>query len=413
MEQVDVALARWAVAEGSAVVEEATAALASGEDVLAIATRLRRTHAPDRAAFALTAATARRRAIADGVPGAERLVLTSEAAAQASHPAVAAWRASAVVEEWRRVGAPGRIVDLCGGTGADATAIAAAGAPVVAVERDPGRAVLLAHRASVLGVDVEVVVGDALAPPVALAGAVVHADPDRRDGRGRRARSLASHGPPVGALLRVAADAGSSACFVTVAPGVAWDDPDLPEDVGVSFVEVGGDLVEAVLATAGEHRARAVDLSSGLVRAGVGDGDRRLLPVGPVGSHLLVPAVSLVRARLHDEVGAGHGARRLARRRSLLTADRAVEDPWLRCERVVATVPARPAGLRAWLHGGAEETSRARRGVEVLVHGLDVDPTTFLCAAGAPTGPHGVRLHLVRRDEDAVGIVTVASAHGS
>jgi hypothetical protein len=162
--------------------------------------------------------------------------------------------------------------------------------------------------------------------------------------------------------------------------------------------------VEAVLetGTAATARARAVLLPSGLVLER--DRPSRHLDVGPVGTHLLVPATAAVRARLHDEVGRRHGARRLADRRALLTADAPVDDPFLTSERVLAVLPPRPRAVRAWL--------RDREGVaevpacEVLTHGIDHDPVAFLRAADARRGPDGLRIHLVRRDDDGIAIVT-------
>lgn len=405
MEQIDVAVARWAVGPGLPVIAEATAALDEGEDALAVGTRLRAGLDPSRAAFAVAAAVARRRARAAGVPAADELVLTREAGEQASRPAVARWRARrAVAVRDALDDRPAPIVDLCAGTGADAVALATAGGPVVAVERDPGRAVLAQHRARVLGVPVDVRVGDALDPPVALDGLVVHADPDRRDARGVRARTLADHRPPVASLLTATADA--AAVLVTVAPGVAWTDPSLPAGAGLTFVEHDGDLVEAVLETglAATARARAVLLPGPSVLER--DDDPVRLPVGPVGSHLLVPSPSLVRARIHDRVGARHGARRLAARRALLTADGPVDDPWLTSERVLAVLPPRPRALRRWLR--TADGATAARGVEVVTHGVTTAPERFLREADAVRGPHGVRVHLVRRDDDAIAVVTRA-----
>lgn len=403
MEQVDVAVARWAVGPGLPVIAEVTAAIDAGGDPLAIGTRLRSRLDPALAAFAVAAAIARRRARAAGVAGADELVLTREAAEQASHPAVARWRAGrAVAVRDRLAGRPSPLVDLCAGTGADAVALATAGGAVVAVERDPGRAVLARHRAAVLGVPVEVRVGDALAPPVDLAGLVVHADPDRRDDRGARARTLAGHGPAVDSLL--VATSGVAGVLVTIAPGVDWADPALPPDAGLTFVEHDGRLVEAVLETgvAATARARAVLLPGGAVAERHDEEER--LPVGPVGSHLVVPSPALVRARLHDRVGASHDCWRLADRRALLTADGPVDGPWLASEAVLAVLPPRPRALRRWLR--TTDAAAAADGVEVVVHGVQVAPERFLRDAGAPRGPHGVRVHLVRRDGDAIAVVT-------
>lgn len=394
MEQVPVDLARWAVGAGTAAIDRATVLLAQGRDDLAVATALRVDLPPDRAAFALSAAHARRRAVADGVPGAERLVLTRESLEQASRPVVAAWRARRAAA----VGAP--LQDWCAGTGGDAAALAAH-APVDAVERDPGRAVLARHRAAVLGLPVTVHVGDALGPLLDPTGAVVHADPDRRDAAGRRARRLAHHTPAPAALL--AAASGAAGTVLVVAAGVAWDDPQLPEGAEVAFVAVGDDLVEACLlggdVAAPGVRARAVLLPDGHeVTRGSDPATRR--PPGEPGEWLLRPHPAAVRARVHDELGAAAEAWPVARRRALLTCDRPPPDsPWWRVERVLSVVPARARAVR--------DVLPADRRVEIVLHGLDADPTAFLRSLGRPsTGPDDVRVHLVRRDDDAVAIVT-------
>ncbi len=401
MEQVPEDVARWATGPGLDIIAEVTAALDAGQDVLQVGTRLRRTLTPARAAFATAAATTRRRARATGVEGADRLVLTREALEQASHPAAAAWRAGRAAGAERR-DASARVQDRCAGTGGDAVALARH-QPVLAIERDPGRAVLAAHRAAVLDVPVEVVVGDALAETPDCSGTVVHADPDRRDERGRRARSLAHHGPSVAALL--AATAAADGRLLTVAPGVAWDDPDLPADAEVVFLEHDGQLLEAVVCTGTARtpgaRATAVLLDAGVVRSRT-TGDRDRLPVGSVGTHLLRPVAAAVRARLHDELGADGGAHRVADRRALLTTDEGpAPSPWFSAEAVVAVTAARPAAV-------VRALPEDRR-VEVVLHGLDIDVRRFVRDLGAPaTGPDDVRIHLVRRDDDAIAIITTS-----
>ena len=399
MEVVPEDVAVWAVGPGLAVIAEVAAALDAGGDVLAVGTRLRRTLTADRAAFATAAAETRLRAVAAGVPHANELVLTRESLEQASHPAAAAWRAGRAAEGLAGASDP-VLQDRCAGTGGDAVALAAH-APVLALERDPGRAVLAAHRAAVLGRPVDVRVGDALDPSWSCDGAVVHADPDRRDDHGRRARRLRDHGPPVGELLT--ACAGAAGRLVTVAPGLAWDDPDLPDDAEVVFLQHGRQLLEAVVcsgtATTPGVRATAVLLDVGEVR-GRGPEPPSHLPVGPVGAHLLRPAAAAVRARVHDELGAAVGARRVADHRALLTTDDLPPpSPWWDAERVVAVTTPRPAAVAAALP--------PERRVEVVLHGIDVDVRAFLRDAGRPaTGPDDVRVHLVRRDDDAVAIVT-------
>lgn len=402
MEEVPEELARWAVGPGLALLDELADALADGADPLRLGTHLRDRVDAGRAAFAMSAAATRIRAVEQGLEGADRLVLTRESLEQASHPAAAAWRArrawDAAAHGTAGVAA---VQDRCAGSGGDAVALAAHG-PVLAIERDPGRAVLAQHRARVLGRPVTVQVGDALDPALSADGAVVHADPDRRDATGRRARSLAEHLPSVAAL--VGATNAAAGRLLTVTPGVTWDDPQLPADAEVVFLQHGPDLLEAVLCTGAARttgaRASAVLLDRDAHRTRTTD-ERGELPVGEVGTFLLVPAPALVRARLHDALGAELDARRLARRRALLTTDEPPSSPWVDTEVVEAVLPARPAAVREHLRGGPE------RRVELVLHGMQVDVPGWLRAAGRPaTGPEDLRVHLVRRDHDAVAVLT-------
>lgn len=411
MEEVPVELARWAVGPGLPVIDELTAELADGADPLQVGTGLRERLDPGRAAFATAAAVTRLRAIEQGVEAADRLVLTREALEQASHPAAAAWRAERAWAAVPEVAAAGQgsgppVHDLCAGTGGDAVALALHGA-VVATEQDPGRAVLAEHRAAVLERPVEVRVGDALAVGSSCAGAIIHADPDRRDGTGRRARSLAQHRPSVQTLLE--ATTAAAGRLLTVAPGVAWDDPQLPPDAEVVFLQHAGGLLEAVLCTGAARtsgaRATAVLLDRDCSRTRAVDAEAPAAPVGDIGAFLLVPAPALVRARAHDVVAAEVGAWRIARRRALLTADEAPSSPWLEVERVEAVLPARAAAVREHLRADPD------RRVAVVLHGMQVDVRAWLRDAGRPaTGPDDLRIHLVRRDDDAVAVLT--TRHG-
>lgn len=386
-------MASWLTTTGAAVVDEVTAALDRGESELAVGTRLRERLDPDQAAAAVAAATARRRARTDGIPGADRLLLTRSAREQASRPEVSAHRA-------RRFAGAGTVVDLCAGAGLDTIALGREVADVVAIDLDTSRARLLDHNTAASGVDVSVVVGDALRPPVRLEG-LVHADPSRRRD-GRRARRLADYGPPVPALL--AATAAAPGRGVVLSPAVDRDDPALPDASEIEFVQVGPDLVEAML-WLGDLRVPGADATATLLPAGVSlSGPTRTgpLPVAPVGEWLLEMAPALVRARLHDHVGATVGAHRIARTRALLTTStRPADSPWWKAWLVEAVLPARRRTVRAWLREAPELP------LEVATHGLDADPTEWWRALGSPPrGPEGRRLHLVRTDEGAVCIAT-------
>ena len=403
--------ATWLVQpHGRDVVASMVAELDAGATELAVATRWRsRLTDPQLASTALTAAVARRRARARW-PEADRLLFTRHGLEQASDPTVARWRARrlaasddpAAIDGSSDGDDPVTVWDVTAGFGADAIAAARAGAEVVAVECDPARAIVLEHNLRVAEVVAEVVVGDALhvrVPP----GARVHADPARRPG-GARAHHLDDHEPPVSRLVeRFSARSGLA---ITLAPGVDRDDPALGGEVEVEYLQLGEQLLEAtvwdgplrtpgVLASAtllpgGEHRVRTEAV--------------RALAVAPPGDHLVEVVPAAVRARLHDEVGEELGGWRLARHRALLSVDgRPPDSPWYRARPVLAVLPAKPAPIRRWL------ADRDPPPIEIALHGITGDPSRWWRQLGRPPrGPQGWRLELIRRDDDAIALITDA-----
>jgi hypothetical protein len=145
---------------------------------------------PEQIRSALTQDDLRRRAAAK-TPHAELLLYTREALQQASSWPVARDRALRFGLE------PGALlVDLTAGIGFDALAAAETGLRVIALERDPLRARLLACNARALGLErqVEVREADALDSPPAADAAFL--DPDRR-AHGRRTRDPDAFEPPL------------------------------------------------------------------------------------------------------------------------------------------------------------------------------------------------------------------------
>lgn len=386
----------WLVTdEGLHLVTEVTARL-QGSDVLTVGTGLRRDGVePERAAAVTSVAGARIRA-RDRYRDADRLVLTPELLEQASHPAVAAWRA-------RRFAGACAVADLCCGAGSDAMALTAF-VSVLAVDRDPVACLLADHNLSTRPGRSQVVRGDATAPPVS-SDVPIHVDPARRDGS-RRLRRLADYHPPLPSLLPVLHQAPGAG--VTVSPGVDTDDPDLPPDGELEFVQVGDDLVEAVvwlgdLRQQDEGSTATILADDGGVRGTLAhDGPTERLPVGEVGEWVIEVAPAVVRARLHDQLGTSIGAWRVADRRALLSTDRQPEpSPLYRSWEVEAVLPVRARDVRAWLRD-AEDLP-----LEIATHGMDVNPEELWTQLGSPPrGPAGRRLHMVRLDRGAIAIAT-------
>lgn len=385
-EHLEPATARWlGTPAGREAVAAARRALASTGDTLRAGQALGAAPPAHRAAAVACAVTAGEVEAALG--GGGHLLFTGPAWEQASHPAVSAWRA-------RRFAAAQRVVDLCCGAGADALALAAAGPRVLALDRDEARVVLADHNAGLLGAPVGCVVADARHPPVD-GGEVVHCDPSRRRAGGR-ARRLADYAPPVPTLrptLEAAAGAG-----LVLSPGVDLDDPDLPP-AELEFIQHGRDLVEAT-AWMGALRTPGVVARASLLPGGhtvVRSGPVAKLPAGPPGEWVLEVAPAAIRARLHDLLGAGVGARRISRRRALLTTDEHPgEGPWWRLWRLEAALRPRPREVRRHLRTLEEAP------LEIATAGVDADPEGWWRRLGSPPrGPGGRRLLLVRLEDGA------------
>ncbi len=427
--ELDLETARWLTSPaGLAAVARATRHLDEGANELVAAADLARSvHEPAQRAAALTAAVARRRA-RERWPEADELLFTREALEQASDPVVSSHRARRLLAD-----APSgcAVFDLCAGVGGDTIALARAaasvGASVTAVERDPARLVLLSHNIEVAGVEVAGVTvtlraADALTvdlPP----GSLIHADPARRRGE-RRVRRLDGYVPSVPGLL--SAHEGAARWALAVAPGVALDDPLLPADVEVEYVQLGASLLEATLwrgVRPGEARGAGADrheaaptASATLLPAGhhlaarTVPADRQRLAVGPIGDHLVEVAPAAVRARRHDALGEEIGARRVARTRAVLTTDGAPPaSPWYRSRPVVAVLPGRARAVKRWLEQEGRDPLERAGAVEIVLHGVDGDPMQLWRELGRPPrGPRGLRLEFIRRDEDTITVVTWA-----
>ena len=391
---IDPDTARWLTSSaGLDAVADATSDLDVGGEELRIAQRLRdRGLLPEHASAVLAAATARRRA-RDRWRDADALLFTREGLEQASDPEVSAWRAR------RFVGQDRTVLDLCAGIGGDTLALAEAGCRVIAVDHDPGRLMLLEHNARVRELEIETRLSDALdvdAPTTWW----VHADPGRRRGT-TRVRALREHLPPVPSIVERFGTAPGVG--IVLSPAVDLADPDLP-DGELEFVQLGADLVEAIV-WLGEGRRGSAVASSTLLPGGehlARRGDPEALPTGPVGAHLLEVAPAAIRARLHGAIGADIGAHRVARSRALLTVDQPPPpSAWYRSRTVEAVLPAHPRSVRRWLKAAPE------RPLEIVLHGVDTSVERWWRDLGRPQrGPEGRRLELVRTDDGAIAIVT-------
>ncbi|MFM8979759.1 MAG: THUMP-like domain-containing protein [Planctomycetia bacterium] len=204
----DAAVDLWTSSRGERLLEAAHAT--RGMPALRRPGALAAHGTPDEVRWALQQDGWRERAAAK-VPHAGRLLFTREALEQASAWPVALERAARL-----SLPAGARLADLCAGIGLDALAAATHGLQVVAVERDPLRARLLAWNAAALGLSgrVEVRCADVLeAAPSADAAFL---DPDRR-AQGTRTRDASRFAPPLEAWEGLLARYPRA--LVKVAPG--------------------------------------------------------------------------------------------------------------------------------------------------------------------------------------------------
>ena len=322
------------------------------ESDLALGTRLRRNHAPDLVAAAVTQHDLRRRARGKLGDDAARMFFTHDALEQATRATVARARA-------RRLTAAGvtAVVDLGCGIGGDLVALARAGLRVRGVERDPVRAAIAQANLRALGLDGEVIEGD-LATVQPQSDEVPFLDPARRDGAGR-VFDPAAMNPPWDVVSRFL----TQPAVVKTLPGFPHNL--LPEGVEAQWVSDGGDLVEACLWGPGLATAprRATALPSGADLVGFGDPGE----VGEVGTWLHEPDDAVIRAGLVGELAARMGGRLVDSHLAYVTTDEASQDPLVRSFHIVEELPYREKPMRAALVARDVGTLTVKkRGVDVV-----------------------------------------------
>ncbi|HEY0637342.1 MAG TPA: class I SAM-dependent methyltransferase [Pseudonocardiaceae bacterium] len=316
----------------------------------------------ERAAAVLETAVLRRRA-AGRIAAAAGWLFTDEAVQQASASVVAAHRAARLA----RLGA-GAVHDVTCSVGSDLDAFAAAGLDALGSDLDPVRLAMARHNLRVTAArhrgSAAVVRADALS--VVSRGAVVYADPARRDTHGRRTWRPSDLAPRLDHLVTVH---NGRPLVVKSAPGL--DFALVPWAAEVELVSLDGDVREACLwsaelATAGR---RATVLSGDGGAWMVTDAEPDDCPVRPPGEWLVNPDGAVVRAGLVRHYGARHGLGMLDERIAYLTGD--APPPGIRAFRVLEHGHYTEKSLRAALH-------RHHAGAaEILVRGLDVDPNAL------------------------------------
>ncbi len=400
-----------------------------GSDTLGAVTSLRsRGFNPEESSAIISLAQARTRARAKFGERARTLMLTQEAAEQATRPVIAHYRAD------RLARVPGLVADLGCGIGSDTAVYAAARGSAVAVELDPLTASFAAAnlafcpRARVYSGDVTAYDptngADSVAPLTDGAGAspaILWLDPARRELRGAKKAQTErlfdpeAFSPPFSFVLGLART--GMPMGVKLGPGFPHEGIPSPEDIAseanpaprveAEWIQSEGSLAELVLwfnALAQEGVARtatsvrelpadpadpadkvpsateavdevadllppyeAVSFRSALTAA---EAERSVeVPVSlpQPGEYLLEPAPAIVRSHLVAEFAQSIGAQLLDEHLAYLRSAEPVEHPLVACYEVLEEIPLQEKQLKRWVREqGFTALTIKKRGVDIV-----------------------------------------------
>lgn len=320
--------ARWlASPPGLEACAQADGLLADGAAPHAALSRLRKGCVPAHAAVAWENALARHKA-AGRFPQPERMLFVREGLEQATSLPVALYRAG-------RFARYRSILDWGAGLGADSLALAGNGR-VLAIEVDPGRAIL--HRHNTAMARVLTVRGDGRLVHPGIADAAF-ADPDRRMA-GRRVLGPNDGSPSLDEVLE-RAPASLGVKLAPAADASAWEVPGR----SLEWISLGGELKEQVLwkgELAREHRMATV-LPLGASLEGTG---RETASPGEPEGFLLDPDPAVTCAGLAARLALEVEAALLPEGGGFLAADRPVKTDLACCLEIIKTCSPRPDRLK-------------------------------------------------------------------
>ena len=397
-----------------------------GSDTLGAVTSLRsRGFSPEDSSAIISLAQARTRARAKFGERARTLMLTQEAAEQATRPVIAHYRAD------RLARVPGLVADLGCGIGSDTAVYAATRGSVVAVELDPLTASFAAANLAFCP-RARVYSGDVTAyDPASGAGseatltdgagaspAILWLDPARRELRGAKKAQTErlfdpeAFSPPFSFVLGLART--GMPMGVKLGPGFPHEGIPSPEDIAseanhaprveAEWIQSEGSLAELVLwfnALAQEGVARtatsvrelpagpadrvpsvaeaagkvadllppyeAVSFRSALTAA---EAERSVeVPVSlpQPGEYLLEPAPAIVRSHLVAEFAQSIGAQLLDEHLAYLCSTEPVEHPLVTCYEVLEEIPLQEKQLKRWVREqGFTALTVKKRGVDIV-----------------------------------------------
>ena len=387
-----------------------------GSDTLSAVTSLRsRGFSPEESAQIISLAQARTRARAKFGERARNLMLTQEAAEQATRPVIAHYRA----QRLRPV--VGTVADLGCGIASDSTVYAADRGAVVAVELDPLTASFAAKnlefcpQARVYSGDVTDYVHGELLDAAGEPVGIVWMDPARRELRGAKKAQTErlfdpeAFSPPFSFVLNLAHTGVPMG--VKLGPGFPHEGIPSPEDIAseanpnprveAEWIQSEGSLAELVLwfnalaqegvaRTATSVRELSADTASPATEA-TGEVADLLPPYEAVsfrsplmaedaqqsvdvpvslpqpGDYLLEPAPAIVRSHLVAEFAQSIGAHLLDEHLAYLCSAEPVEHPLVACYEVLEEIPLQEKQLKRWVREqGFTALTIKKRGVDIV-----------------------------------------------
>lgn len=306
----------------------------------------------------------RRRARKKLGPIADRLYYTEQGLEQATRLPVAAQHA----ERFRAAGCT-RVADLGCGIGIDASALAALGIQVTAVERDEVTAAVAAYN---LAAFPNAEVRNESAADVDLGGFdAVWFDPARRADEkkeaGKRKRlALEDYSPDLGFVFESLRRLGGG---VKLGPDFPLEQ--IPKDCEAEWVSHQGELVELTLwfgklARELGKRVALLVVDDGIARY-VGSGGQQE-PAKMLGEFLFEPDPALIRSQLMGDFAAEFGLHPTAAKIGYLTGDSMVSSPWLKGYQVSETLALDVPKIRARL------AQLDIGSLEIKKRGVDLEP---------------------------------------
>ena len=386
-----------------------------GSDTLSAVTSLRsRGFSPEESAQIISLAQARTRARAKFGERARTLMLTQEAAEQATRPVIAHYRA----QRLRPVA--GTVADLGCGIASDSAVYAADRGAVVAVELDPLTASFAAKnlefcpQARVYSGDVTDYVHGELLDAAGEPVGIVWMDPARRELRGAKKAQTErlfdpeAFSPPFSFVLNLARTGVPMG--VKLGPGFPHEGIPSPEDIAseanpnprveAEWIQSEGSLAELVLwfnvlAQEGVARTatsvRELSAEEAIPYEGSAETSALLPPYETVsfrspltaeealqsvevpvslpqpGEYLLEPAPAIVRSHMVAEFAQSIGAHLLDEHLAYLCSADPMEHPLVACYEVLEEVPLQEKQLKRWVREqGFTALTIKKRGVDIV-----------------------------------------------